>query len=63
MSNNKEYRQHENGEVILTSLYDIMDYSEDAIENIKYWENIEEVKNMLIKGRNKLDLVIKMLDV
>lgn len=61
MGNNKEYRQHENGEIILTNLFDIIDYSEDAIDNIKCWENIKEVQNMLTKGRHKLDVVIKML--
>lgn len=59
--NNKEYRNHENGEIILCNLYDIIDYAEESIENIKCMTNIEESKNMLIKGKNKLDVVIKML--
>lgn len=62
MSNNKEYRKHEYGEEILYWLSDMIDDIDDCKENIRYWDNIEGTRNLLLKIKNKLNFIIEKLD-
>lgn len=63
MSSNKEYRKHEYGEDIMEALSDIVDYCDDAKDNVRYLENLEEVVTMLVEARKKIDFIIEKINL